>query len=328
MMKRRDLITLFGGAAAWPVMARAQQEGRTRRIGVLIRGVETDGVVQAQLGALREVLAQRGWTDGRNVRFEIRWYDDDPVLLQVHADELVRLAPDAIFAGSRPSTLALLQRTRTIPIIFFNVGDPTEGGILKNIARPEGNATGATSLYHSIAGKWLELLKEAAPRTSRVALIFVPGIVGDAYFPVIDAAAVALGVKVVRTPYRDAAELEHAIDAFAAEPNGGLVVVPPPPRGSSRELIKRLVLKHRLPGIASSKYDATEMVMMSYGGDSVEPSRMAAIYMDRILRGAKIGELPVQFPAKLELVINLKVAKALGLDVPHSLQQRADEVIE
>ena len=171
-----------------------------------------------------------------------------------------------------------------------------------------------------LAGKWLELLKEAAPRTSRVALIFVPGIVGDVYFPVIDAAAVALGVKVVRTPYRDAAELEYAIDAFAAEPNGGLVVVPPPPRGSSRELIKRLVLKHRLPGIASSKYDATEMVMMSYGGDSVEPSRMAAIYMDRILRGAKIGELPVQFPAKLELVINLKVAKALGLDVPHSLQ--------
>jgi putative ABC transport system substrate-binding protein len=246
----------------------------------------------------------------------------------MHADELVRLAPDAIFAGSRPSALALLQRTRTIPIIFFNVGDPIEGGILKNIARPEGNATGATSLYHSIAGKWLELLKEAAPRTSRVALIFVPGIVGEVYFPLIDAAAVALGVKVFRTPYRNAAELERAIDAFAAEPNGGLIVVPPPPRGSSRELINRIALKHRLPGIAASKYDAADIVMMSYGGDSVEPSRIAAIYVDRILRGAKVSELPVQFPSRVELVINLKVAKALGITVPLSLLTRADEVIE
>jgi putative ABC transport system substrate-binding protein len=262
------------------------------------------------------------------VRFEIRWYDDDPVLLHVHADELVRLAPDAIFAGSRPSALALLQRTRTIPIIFFNVGDPTEGGILKNIARPEGNATGATSLYHSIAGKWLELLKEAAPRINRVALIFVPGIVGEVYFPVIDAAAVAMGVKVVRTPYSDAAELERAIDAFAAEPNGGLVVVPPPPRGSSRELINRLALKHRLPGIAASKHDAANIVMMSYGGDSVEPSRIAAIYVDRILRGARISELPVQFPSRFELVINLKTAKAIGLEIPGTLIARADEVIE
>jgi putative ABC transport system substrate-binding protein len=328
-MKRRRFLKLLGGAAAgWPLVARAQQGERMRRIGLLIRGVETDRVVQVQQGVLREGLAKLGWIDGRNVRFDIRRYDDDPVLLQVHADELVRLAPDAIFAGSRPSALALLQRTRTIPIIFFNVGDPTEGGILKNIARPEGNATGATSLYHSIAGKWLELLKEAAPRTSRVALIFVPGIVGEVYFPVIDAAAVALGIKVVRTPYRNATELERAIDAFAAEPNGGLVVVPPPPRGANRELIKRLALKHRLPGIAASKYDATEMVMMSYGGDSVEPSRIAAIYGDRILRGARISELPVQFPSKFELVINLRTAKAIGLEIPETLTARADEVIQ
>ena len=327
-MKRREFIALIGGAAsAWPLAARAQQDGRTRRIGVLIRGVQTDDLVQAQLGALREVMMQRGWTEGRNVRFEVRWYDDDPALLQVHAEELVRLAPDTIFAGSRPSVLALLQRTRTIPIIFFNVGDPTEGGILKNIARPEGNATGATSLYHSIAGKWLELLKEAAPPTSRVALIFVPGIVGEVFFPVIDAAAVALGVKVVRAPYRNAAELERVIDAFAAEPNGGLVVVPPPPRGRSREVINRLALKHRLPGIAASKHDAADIVMMSYGGDSVEPSRIAAIYVDRILRGAKVSELPVQFPSRFELVINLKTARAMGLEIPDTLTARADQVI-
>jgi putative ABC transport system substrate-binding protein len=277
---------------------------------------------------VREGLAQRGWTEGRNVRFEIRLYDDDPQLLRAHAEELVRLGPACIVAGSRPSALALLQRTRTIPIVFHNVGDPVEGGILKNIARPEGNATGATSLYHSIAGKWLELLKEAAPRTSRVALIFVPEIVGEAYFPVIDAAAAALGVKVVQTPYRNGSELERAIDAFAAEPNGGLVLVPPPPRGASRELINRLVLKHRLPGIAANAYDSADTVMMSYGGANVEPVRIAASYVDRILRGAKIDELPVQFPSKFELVINLKTAKAIGLDIPATLTARADELIQ
>src|SRR5262249_11114465 len=219
-----------------------QQGGRVRRIGILSRGIETDRVVQAQLGGVREGLAQRGWTESRNVRFDIRLYDDDPDLLRAQAEELVRLTPDAIGAGSRPSALALLQRTRTIPIVFFNVGAPVEGGILKNIARPEGNATGATSLYHSIAGKWLELLKEAAPRTSRVALVFVPGIVGDVYLTVIDAAAAALGVKVVQIPYRNGAELERAIDTFATEPNGGFVLVPPPPFGASRELINRLAL--------------------------------------------------------------------------------------
>src|SRR5262245_3473671 len=328
-MRRREFISLIAGvgAAAWPLTARAQQGGRVRRIGILSRGIETDRVVQAQLGGVREGLAQRGWTESRNVRFDIRLYDDDPDLLRAQAEELVRLAPDAIVAGSRPSALALLQRTRTIPIVFFNVGDPVEGGILKNIARPEGNATGATSLYHSIAGKWLELLKEAAPRTSRVALVFVPGIVGEVYFPVIDAAATALGMKVVRTPYRNGTELEGAIDAFAAEPNGALVIVPPPPRGINRALINRLVLKHRLPGISANPYDSADSVMMSYGGSSVEPVRITASYVDRILRGAKIDELPVQFPSKFELVINLKTAAAIGLTIPESLLFRADEVI-
>jgi putative tryptophan/tyrosine transport system substrate-binding protein len=325
---RRKCLAVLGGALVWPLAARAQQDGRVRRIGILTRGIETARVVQAQLSAVREGLAQRGWMEGRNVRFDSRLYDDDPDLLRAHAQDLVRLAPDCIVAGSRPSTLALLQRTRTIPIVFHNVGDPVEGGILKNIARPDGNATGATSLYHSIAGKWLELLKEAAPRTSRVALIFVPGIVGEVYFPVIDAAAAALGIKVVQIPYRNGAELERAVDTFAAEPNGGLVIVPPPPRGASRELINRLVLKHRLPGIAASDYDSADTVMMSYGGDSVEPVRIAASYVDRILRGAKISELPVQFPSKFGLVINLKIAKAIGLGIPATLIARADGLIE
>jgi putative tryptophan/tyrosine transport system substrate-binding protein len=325
---RRKCLAVLSGVIGWPIIASAQQDGRVRRIGILTRGIETDRVVQAQLAAVRNGLAQRGWTEGRNVRFDIRLYDDDPDLLRVHAQELVRLAPDCIVAGSRPSTLALLQQTRTIPIVFFNVGDPVEGGILKSIARPEGNATGATSLYHSIAGKWLELLKEAAPRTSRVALVFVPGIVGEVYFPVIDAAAAALGMKVVRAPYRNGAELESAIDAFAAGPNGALVIVPPPPRGVSRALINRLVLKHRLPGISANPYDSVDTVMMSYGGGIVEPVRITASYVDRVLRGAKIDELPVQFPSKFELVINLRTAKAIGLDIPATLTARADELIE
>ena len=329
-MRRREFITLLasGAAATWPLDARAQQDGRVRRIGILTRGVETDRVLQAQLGALREVLAKLGWIEGRNARFDLRLSDDDPDRLRAHADELVRLAPDIVVAGSLPATQLVLQRTRTIPIVFFNVGDPVAGGLLKNIARPEGNATGTTSLFHSIAGKWLELLKEASPRTTRVALIFVPGIVTENYLTVIDAAAEVLGLKAIQTPYRNAAELEHAVDTFAAEPNGGLVIVPPPPRGSNRELINRLALKHRLPTIVANKYDAAEGVMMSYGADPIGTIRVAASYVDRILRGAKVSELPVQFPTKFELVINLKAAKAIGLDIPATLTARADELIQ
>jgi putative ABC transport system substrate-binding protein len=327
--RRRQFITFLGGAAAgWPLAARAQQDWRVRRIGLLTRGVETDRVVEVQIGATREVLAKLGWIEGRNVRYDVRLSDDDPDRLRAHADELVRLAPDAIVAISRPATLAVLQRTRAIPIVFANVGDPVVGGILKNVARPEGNATGTTSLYQSIAGKWLELLREAAPRIARVALIFVPGIVGENYFAVIDAAAAVLGVKVIQTPYRDAAELERAFDAFAGEPNGGLVIVPPPPRGSSRELINRLALKYRLPSICANSYDAADGVMMSYGSDSIETYRNAASYVDRILRGAKISELPVQFPTKFELVINLKTAKAIWLTIPEALLLRTDQLIE
>jgi putative ABC transport system substrate-binding protein len=263
------------------------------------------------------------------VRFDLRFSADDPDRMRANADELVRLAPDVIAVSSVVATRTLLQRTRTIPIVFTNVGDPAAGGLLKNIARPEGNATGITNLFESIAGKWLELLKEAAPRTARLALIFVPGIVAENNFPVIDAAADVLGVKAMRTPYRNAAELERAIDAFAAEPNGGLVMVPPPPSSSSRELINRLAEKYRLPTIYSSRdYGPAEGGMMSYGSDGLQPSRIAASYVDRILRGAKINELPVQFPTRFELVINLKTAKAIGLTISEAFLLRADELIE
>jgi putative ABC transport system substrate-binding protein len=328
-MRRREFITLLGAsAAAWPLGARAQQDGRVRRVGILVRGIETDPLVQAQLGALRAELAKLGWIEGHNVRFELRLYDDDPDLLRARADELVLFAPEAVVVGSLASAQALLHMTRTIPIIFANVGDPVAGGLLTSIARPDGNVTGATSLFHSISGKWLELLKEAVPRTERVALLIVPGIGDENYFPAIDAAAAVFGVRVVQAPYRGATELERMIDAFGTEPNGALVIVPPTPRGSNRELIRRLALKHRLPVIGANRYDAAEGFMMSYGADIVEPFRIAASYTNRILRGAKISELPVQFPTKFELVVNLKTAKAIGLTIPESFLVRADEVIE
>src|SRR5262245_31839215 len=328
-MRRRGFITLLACAAAtWPFAARAQQDGRLRRIAILTRGVETERVVQALLGALRDGLAKRGWIEGRNLRLDVRLSDDDPDLLRAHADELVRLAPDVIVSGSLPATRSVLQQTRTIPVVFWSVGDPVAGGLLQNIARPEGNVTGITSTFQSIPGKWLELLKEAAPRTARVALVFVPGIVVENYFAAIHMAADVLGLKVIQAPYRSAIELVRALDAFATEPNGALVLVPPPPRGSNRDLITRLALRHRLPTITANKHDAADGIMMSYGADAVEPARIAAIYVDRLLRGAKISELPVQFPTKIELVINLKTANAIGLEIPATLIARADEVIQ
>jgi putative ABC transport system substrate-binding protein len=247
-MRRRDFITVLGSAAmTWPPDAHAQQDRRVRRIGVLDRGDEADRRTQTQHGVMREGLAKLGWIEGRNVRFDGRFAGDDPDRLHAHADDLVRLGPDVIAVVSLPATRALLQRTQTIPIVFANVGDPVVGGLLKNIARPEGNATGTTNLFQTLAGKWLELLKEAAPRITRVALIFAADIGVENYFAAIEPAAQVLGIKAIRTPYREAAELERAIDAFAAEPDGGLVIVPPPPTPSNRQLINRLALKYRLP---------------------------------------------------------------------------------
>jgi putative ABC transport system substrate-binding protein len=328
-MRRREFITLLGIAAtAWPFGARAQQDGRVRRIGMLLRGAETDPYFQAQLRATREGLATLGWIEGRNLRLDARYSDDNPDRLRAHADELIALAPDVITVGSMPATRLVAQRTRTIPIVFTNVGDPVAGGLLRNLARPEGNATGVTSVYQSIAGKWMELLKEASPRTARVALIFTADIVTENYFAVIERAADVLGVKTIRTPYRSISELEGAIDAFAADPDGALLMVPPPPSQRARELINRLALQHRLPTLHSARRSVADDGFMSYGSDPIEAHRRAVSYVDRILRGAKISELPVQFPTKFDLVINLKTAKALGLTVPPTLRAFADEVIE
>ena len=328
-MRRREFITLIGGAAsAWPLDVRAQPGERMRRIGILWRGDVTEGVVQAQQGALREELAKLGWIEGRNVRFDVRYSADDPDRMRTHADELVGLSPDVIAASSNSVAKAVLQRTRTIPIVFINVADPVAGGLLKNIARPEGNATGITSNYQSMGGKWLELLKEAAPRTGRVALIFAPENVNDQFFGVINAAAEVRAMKAVRTPYRNAAELQDAIDAFAVDSNGALLMVPPPPTPANGELINRLAINYRLPTIYSSKYYAAQGGMMSFGAPIVESYRIAASYVDRIFRGAKINELPVQFPTKLELTVNLKTAKAIGLTMPRTILGRADELIE
>jgi putative ABC transport system substrate-binding protein len=309
-MLRRTFITLIGGAAAgWPLEVRAQRDERVRRIGILWRGEATEGVVQT----LREELAKLGWIEDRNVRFDLRYSPDDPDRIRALADELVGLGPDVIAAIAFPVARAVVQRTQTIPIVFINVGDPVAGGLLKSIARPEGNATGVTSTYQSQGAKWLELLKEAAPRTVRVGLIYVPEIVNDQYFRVINAAAEGLAVKAVPTPYRDAGELRRAIDAFAAEPNGGLLMVPPPPTPANGELINQLALKYQLPTMYSWKYYVAGGGMMSYGSPIVEPYRIAATYVDRILRGARINDLPVQFPTTVELAINLKTAKAIGL---------------
>jgi putative ABC transport system substrate-binding protein len=285
-------------------------------------------MVQAQERVLREVLAKAGWIAGRNVRFDVRYAADDPDRIRAHADELVGLAPDVIAASSFPAARAVLQRTRTIPVVFINVGDPVASRLVANIPRPEGNATGITSLFQSLGSLWLGLLLEAAPDTARVALVFVPEKVNEQYFGVINAAAESRGVKTVRMPYRDTAELKRAIDAFHEEPNGALLMVPPPPSPAESELINRLAVPYHLPTMYSSPYYVATGGMMSYGSPLVDSYRLAATYVDRILRGAKISELPVQFPTRVELTINLKTAKALGLTVPPTMLARAAEVIE
>jgi putative tryptophan/tyrosine transport system substrate-binding protein len=327
-MRRREFIAGLGGAAAWPLAARAQQPNRMRRVGVLLSGTEKDLVVQALWAASREALGKLGWIEGSNVRFDVRFITTDPDRMRAHAEELVRLAPDVILAVSLSATKAVQQQTRTIPIVFVNVGDPVAGGLVKSFARPQGNTTGITGLYPSITGKWLGLLKEAAPRTSRVALIFHPEFVAESFLPAIETVAAVLAVKTTRTPVRQATEIERAIVAFAAEPDGGLIMMSPTPTDVARESINRLTVQYRLPSISASKLAVVEGGLMSYGPPIFDAFRSGSSYVDRILSGAEPGDLPVQFPTKFELVINLKTAKAIGLTIPESFLLRADEVIE
>jgi putative ABC transport system substrate-binding protein len=326
-LKRRSFITLLGGAAAWPLAARGQSAG-PRRVGVLMGGDESDPIVKDRLVAFRQGLEELGWIEGRNLRLDMRWAAGDPQRMQTLAKELVDLKPDVILVNTPAATKAMQRQTQTIPLIFAGVGDPVAGGLLKNVARPEGNATGVTNYFPSFGGKWLELLKEAVPRLSKVSLLFNPDISTGAYFATLEAAAPQFAVTLVRIPYRDAADLVHAIDAFGAEPDGGIIVLPPGPIATNRALINRLGIERHLPTIYGDRAQAVEGGLMSYGPVYRDLYLRNASYVDRILRGAKVAELPVQFPTKFELVVNLKTAKAMGLTIPEAVLLHADELIQ
>jgi putative ABC transport system substrate-binding protein len=316
-MRRREFIAGLG-AAAWPVVARAQQGERVRRIGILAGVNEDDPATRANLDALREGLAKFGWIEGRNLRIDLRFTGSDPDRMRAYSVELVSLAPEVIVTTGAPATRAAQEQTQTIPIIFTAGNDPVTNGFLQNTARPEGNTTGFTSTVDSLGGKWLELLKEAAPRITRVALVFNPQTVIVGYFRPIEAAAPLLGIQTLKTPVRDPLEMVRAIDAFATESNGGLLVVPVLPN-DSYQMLHRVAAQHRLPAIHANRRFVAAGGLMGYAADVPDNNRRAATYVDRLLRGAKVSELPVQFPTKFELVINLKTAKTIGLTIPESL---------
>jgi putative ABC transport system substrate-binding protein len=329
-MRRREFITLLGGAAAsWPLAARAQQPDRVRRIGVLMSFSESDPDAQALLSAFVQALPALGWTDGRNVRIDTRWAGGEANQLKAHAVELVSLKPDAILVAGTLGLLALRQETRSIPIVFVQVGDPVESGLVASLAHPGGNITGFTTFEHAIGGKWLALLKEIAPRIGRVAVILNPeNATHPGLLRAIETLAPSSGVQVTPVRVRDAGDIERAVNAFAPGPDPGLIVLPDAVTLVHRDLIIALAARYRLPATYPIRSFAMSGGLISYGYVAADLYRRAALYVDRILRGASPADLPIQAPTKFELVINLKTAKALGLDVPWFLQQRADEVIE
>jgi putative ABC transport system substrate-binding protein len=329
-LRRHDFITLLGGAVAWPLAASAQQPDRVRRIGILMAFAESDPGAQSWVAAFREELGKLRGTEGRNIEINTRWAAADVESMQQLAKELVALQPDLILTSSTPATAAMLQQTRTIPIIFVWVADPVGSGFVASLPRPGGNATGFTPIEGSLGGKWVELLKEIAPRVARVTLLFNPAMATfvEDYLNPFKAAAKSLGVEAIIGPVHQTPELESVIAAQAREANSGLVVIPDAFTIGHRVDITLLAARYRVPAIYWSRSFAELGGLISYGPDSIEPYRRAASYADRILKGEKPSELPVQAPVKFELVINLRAAKALGLDVPLHLQQLADEVIE
>jgi putative tryptophan/tyrosine transport system substrate-binding protein len=329
-MKRREFITLLGGAAvSWPLAARAQQGERMRRIGVLMNLGSDDAEGQARNAAFLQGLQELGWTVGRNVRIEYRWGAGDAELFRRHASELVALAPDVILASGGAVVPSLLQATRTVPIVFTGTPDPVGAGFVESLARPGGNATGFTNYEYGIGGKWLELLKEIAPGTTRAAVIRDPAIAaGVGLWGAIQTAAPSLGVELRPLGVRDSGEIERAIPAFARSPNGGLIVTGSTLATVHRDLIVTLAAQHKLPAVYPQRIFVSNGGLISYGPDFVDQYRHAAGYVDRILKGEKPGDLPVQQPTKYELAINVKTAKTLGLSVPDSVLARADEVIE
>ena len=329
-MRRREFVSLFGSAAAgWPLAARAQQAERMRRIGVLMGFGADDLEGRNRLTAFLQALQQFGWTDGRTVRIDIRWGGPNADDIRKLAAELVKLAPDVILTSSSVVTSAMLQATRTIPIVFTIVIDPVGAGYVDNLARPGGNATGFTIYEYSMSGKWLELLKAIAPRLTRVMVLRDPAVAsGPGQFAAIQAVAPSLGVELRPVDTRNAGEIERAIAAFSQSAHSGLIVTGSTGAAVHRELIIALAARHRLPAIYNSRFWPAADGLMSYGPDFLDEFRRAAAYVDRILKGEKPADLPVQAPTKYELAINLKTAKALGLEVPATLLARADEVIE
>jgi putative tryptophan/tyrosine transport system substrate-binding protein len=327
-MKRRDFITLLGAAAAWPLAARGQPSDRMRHIGVLMATAADEPESQARLSAFLQALQQLGWTDGRNLRIEYRWSAGDAARLRRDAAELVALAPDVVLAGVGATATALLEASRTVPIVFAQGIDPVGSGLVESLARPGGNGTGFIQFEYSLSGKWLELLKEVAPRIMRVGILREPGSAGIGQWAIIQAVANSLDVESKPIGLSDAGEIERGVSAIASSANGGLIVVVSGASLIHRELIVRLAARHQLPAVYAYRVFVTGGGLMSYGPDITGQYRRAASYVDRILKGEKPGDLPVQRPTKYELVINLKAAKALGLEVPSTLLARADEVIE
>jgi len=329
-MRRRKFLGVLGGvAAAWPLVASAQQPDRVRRIGVLMGFSENDDVWQAYLTAFKQRLQDLGWTDGRNVRFDIRFTGDSAERTRIAAAELVALAPDVIFVTTNPVVSALTQVTRTIPIVFTWVSDSVGSGYVASLAHPGGNVTGFHNFEPAMGGKWLGVLKQIAPRVRRAAVVHVPEIAANvAFIRVAEAASTSLGMTVTAAGVRDAADIERVLMEFAREPNGGLIVTPSPLTATKRDLIIAVAARLGLPAIYSFRFYVASGGLVSYGIDQLETVREVASYVDRILRGANPGELPVQLPTKFQLVVNLKTAKTLGLTIPESFLLFADEVIE
>jgi putative ABC transport system substrate-binding protein len=329
-VRRRTFIAGLGSAAVtWPVLARAQQSDRMRRIGVLMTGDENDPVFKSRFSAFTQALAGLGWTDGRNVRIDLRWTGDDPNRIRALAQELVGLQPDIIMAPGTVVTAAVQRETRTIPIVFAGVAEPVASGLVPRLDRPGGNTTGFAILETSLGGKWIELLSEIAPGLKRAAVMFNPDLApASAYMPALETAARSLKVVPIIAHIRSDVEIETAITALGRQPGGGLVVIPDFFTTEHRAPIIMVAARNNVPAVYWQSVFVRDGGLLSYGVDLVETYRRAATYVDRILRGAKPGDLPVQFPTKLEIVVNLKAAKGLGLTVPQSILLRADEVIE
>ena len=328
-MKRREFITLLGGAAAWPLGARAQQAERMRRIGVLMSTAVDDPQDPARLAAFAQGLQELGWTIGRNLRIDYRWGASSPDNTRKYAAELAALAPDMMLASGTIALAAVQQLRHTTPVVFVNLIDPVSGGFVESLARPGGNTTGFLLFEYGISGKWLELLKEIAPRVTRVAVLRDPTqSSGTGQLGAIQSAASQLGVEFRPVGARDAREIERGITDFGRGSNGGLIVTAGTQAREHRELIIGLAARHRLPAVYFNRLFVEAGGLISYGADTIDPLRRAANYVDRILRGEKPADLPVQAPTKYELVINLKTAKALGLEIPATLLIRAEELIE